>query len=252
MRAVLMCCLFLLGGFAAQAAPLDAELQKQLLALYDEFNATVAKGQYDKAVAQRSADSQKMFKEQLRTAQDRKAFVEMTKAMTPDHVEVVYGKLSKDGNKATLITTANKIVPAGLKGANMPPPGTVMTSEMTLGFVKEGGKWKYDSQMVGPDPARIAKCEDVAFEPIEAYDENSNLSAGGPVVRLDFKPDHTLLVVRAMDEENCAFLPDRDTLAKGGFDTSLLEPYAVVSLEGLRHKTSKQKIWVEQLEILDD
>ncbi|MGE0154622.1 MAG: hypothetical protein AB7R90_18540 [Reyranellaceae bacterium] len=252
MRILLLCCILLLTGVAAQAAPVDPALQKELLALYDEFNATVAKGQYDKAVAQRSAASQKMFRQQIKSAQDRKAFVEMNQAITPDSLDVVHGKLSKDGNRASLIAHASKIVPAGLKDKSAPPPGTVLTSELTLQFVREGGKWKYDAQTLGPDPTKVSRCEDVKFEPIEAYDAGASTSAGGPIARVEFNPDHTLLVFRVLDEENCAFLPSRDTLAKGGFDVSLLQPYAVVSLGGLRHKTSPRKIWVEQLEMMDD
>lgn len=252
MRLTLLSFLLLLLGWTVQAAPVDPALQKELLAVYDEFNATLAKGQYDKAVAQRSAASQKTFRDQLKTAQDRKAFMEMSKLMTPDRIEVVHSKLSKDGNKASLITTANKIVPAGLKDKNAPPAGTVITSSLTLEFVKEAGKWKYESQTFGPDPARIRRCEDVKFEPIEAYDDGSSTSAGGPIVRVDLKGDHTLVVFKVLDEENCAFLPDKDTLAKGGFDVSQLQPYTIISLEGFRHKTSKQKIWVDQLEIIEE
>lgn len=252
MRILLLCCILLLGGLPAFAAPVDPALQKELLALYDSFNATLAKGQYDAAVAQRPAATQKMFKEQLKTAQDRKAFVDMTKMMTPDKLDVMHSSLSSDGNKAVLVTVANKVVPAGLKDKNAPPAGTVMTSELTLEFVKEGGKWKYDSQTFGMDPSKIKPCTDTKFEPIEAYDENSNMSAGGPIARVDLKGDHTLVVFRVLDEENCAFLPDKDTLAKSGFDVTLLQPYTVISLEGLKHKTSKQKIWVEQLDIQRD
>lgn len=252
MRAILLSCILVLLGWAAQAAPIDAALQRELLALYDEFNATLAKGQYDKAVAQRSAASQKTFKDQLKTAQDRKAFMEMSKLMTPDTLEVVHGKLSKDGSKASLITTAKKKVPAGLKDANAPPAGTVMTSSLTLDFVKEAGKWKYESQSFGPDPASIKRCEDMKFEPIEAYDDGANTSAGGPIAGVEFKGDHTLVVFNVLDEENCAFLPDKDTLTKGGFDVSLLQPYTIISLEGFRHKASKQKIWVDQLEIVEE
>lgn len=252
MRVLLLSCILLLLGWTAQAAPVDPALQKELLAIYDEFNVTLAKGQYDKAVAQRSAAAQKSFKDQLKTAQDRKAFMDMSKMMTPDKIDVVHSKLSKDGNKASLITTANKVVPAGLKDKNAPPAGTVMTSSLTLDFVKEAGKWKYDSQTFGADPAAIKPCTDVKFEPIEAYDDGSSTSAGGPIARVDFKGDHTLVVFRVLDEENCAFLPDKDTLTKGGFDVGLLQPYAIISLEGFRHKTSKQKIWVDQLDIIED
>jgi hypothetical protein len=251
MRILLLCCILLFGG-QALAAPVDPALQKQLLAIYDEFNATIAKGDYQKAVAQRSSASQKLFREQLKTAQDRKAFMEMSKAVTPDSVQVVHSKLSKDGNKAALITHASMVVPGGLKDKSAPPAGTVLSSELTIEFVKEGGKWKYESQTLGMDPAATKRCEDVKFEPIEAYDDSASTSAGGPVVRVEFKSDHTLVIFRVLDEENCAFLPNRETLTKGGFDVALLQPYAVISMEGMRHKTSKQKIWVEQIDILEE
>jgi hypothetical protein len=252
MRVFLLSCVLLLAGWTAQAAPVDPALQKELLAVYDEFNATLAKGQFEKAVAQRSAAAQKSIKDQLKTAQDRKAFTEMSKLMTPDTKEVVHSKLSKDGNKASLITTARTKVPAGLKDKSAPPAGTVITSSLTLDFVKEAGKWKYDGQTFGGDPSAIKPCTDVKFEPLEAYDDGSNTSAGGPIARVDFKGDHTLVVFRVLGEENCAFLPDKDSLAKSGFDVNQLQPYAIISLEGFRHKTSTQKIWVDQLEILEE
>jgi hypothetical protein len=252
MRALVFGCLVLFGVAPALAAPVDPALQKQLLAIYDEFNATIAKGDYQKAVAQRSAASQKMFREQLKTAQDRKAFMEMNKAVTPDSLTVVHSKMSKDGTKAALITHAGKIVPAGMKDKSAPPAGTVMTSELTIAFVKEGGKWKYESQTLGMDPSSMQRCEDTKFEPITAYDDTVGTSAGGPIVRVEFNPDHTLVIIRVLDEENCAFLPSKETLTKGGFDTALLQPYTVISLDGLRHKTSKQKLWVEQLDILEE
>jgi len=251
MRALILCCIVLLFGLPASAAPVDPALQKELLAIYDQFNAMIAKGQFDQAVAQRSAAAQKMFKEQLKTAENRKEFTEMNKFITPDEMKVVHSKLSKDGNQAALIAHASKVVPKGLKGAGAPPAGTVLTSEMTLEFVKEGGKWRYDSQTLGLDPTKLTPCQDTKFEPIEAYDDSASTSAGGPIARVEFKPDHTLVVFRVLDEENCAFLPSKETLSKNGFDVGLLQPYTVISLEGLRHKTSKQKIWVEQLDIID-
>lgn len=252
MRALWLSLTMLLVAGAAFAAPVDPALQKELLAVYDAFNATIAKGQYDKAVAQRPAEARAQFKSQLKTAQDRKAFVEMSKLMTPDSVEITYSRLSANGNKAVLVGTAAKIVPKGLKDPAAPPPGTVISSELTLEFVREDGKWKYLSQSFGMDPTRIKACNDTGFEPIESYDTARSLSAGGPIVRVDFKADHTLVVFRVLDEENCAFLPSREVLTKGGFDVGLLQPYAIVSIEGFRHKSSGQKIWVDQLDVSED
>lgn len=252
MRVLLLSLFLALVGGGALAAPVDPVLQKELLAVYDAFNATVAAGQYDKAVAQRPAEAQAQFKSQLKTAQDRKAFMEMSKLMTPDSVEITYSRLSADGSKALLVGTAAKIVPKGLKDPSAPPPGTVITSELTVEFVREEGKWKYLSQSFGMDPARIKPCRETAYESIEAYDTGSSLSAGGPIMRVDFRPDHTLVVFRALNEENCAFLPSREVLTKGGFDVGLLQPYVVVSIEGFRHKSSKQKIWVDQLDVSEN
>lgn len=252
MRALLLSLTMLLVAGATLAAPVDPALQKELLAVYDAFNDTVAKGQYDRAVAQRPAEARAQFKRQLKTAEDRKAFMEMSTLMTPDSIDITYSRLSSDGNKAVLVGTAAKIVPKGLKDPAAPPPGTVIASELTLQFVRENGKWKYLSQSFGMDPARIKVCKDTAFEPIGAYDTANSLSAGGPIVRVDFKADHTLLVFRALDEENCAFLPSREVLTKGGFDVGLLQPYAIVSIEGFRHKSSGQKIWVDQLDVSED
>jgi len=251
-RALLLSVFLALVGGGALAAPVDPALQKELLAVYDAFNATMAAGQYDKAVAQRPAEARAQFKNQLKTAQDRNAFMEMSKLMTPDSVEITYSRLSADGSKALLVGAAAKIVPQGLKDPSAPPPGTVITSELTMEFVREEGKWKYLSQSFGIDPARIKPCRETGFEPIEAYDTGSSLSAGGPIMRVDFRPDHTLVVFRALEEENCAFLPAREVLTKGGFDVGLLQPYAVVTIEGFRHKSSAQKIWVDQLDVSED
>jgi hypothetical protein len=46
--------------------------------------------------------------------------------------------------------------------------------------------------------------------------------------------------------------PPKDLLVKGGLDVTLLQPYTVISLEGVRHKTKAQKIWVEQLDIMEE
>ena len=253
MRALVLSCLLLLtSAFPGRASPVDAALQKELLAVYDAFNSVLAAGDYDRAVAQRPAAVQEIFKDQLRTEEDRKAFTQMMGLMTPDALEVAHGRLSADGNRATLFTNASKTVPEGLNDPSAPPPGTVVFSELTLTFVREGGVWKFENQTFGPDPATIVTCSDARFEPIEAYDDGSSLSAGGPIARVEFNADHTLIVIRVVDEENCVFLPNRETLANFGFNADLLQPYAIVSIEGLRHKTDKQKIWAESLDVLND
>lgn len=247
--AVIVACLLALP---AAAAPPDPALQKQLLGIFDDYNAAIARGDVDKALPLRSKEAQNNLTDAMKAPQDKAEFLEMSKFMVPDSLEVVHGSLSKDGGKVTLRTVASKKVPPGMKGEGLPPAGTVVRSELTLDFVKESGTWKYDNQIFGMDPDKIKACTDDKFEPIAAYDESSSLSMGGPITRVAFNAEYTLVVVRVVDEETCTFLPDKATLAKAGFDPGHLVPYAIVSIEGFKHKTSPQKVWVDSIDVQDE
>jgi hypothetical protein len=106
--------------------------------------------------------------------------------------------------------------------------------------------------MFGMDPSQIKACKNQAFEPIEAYDQNMSSSLGGPIVRVAFEADHTLVIVRVLDEEDCVFLPSRVELQKSGFDPGLLVPYAIVEVDGFPHKSDKQKTWADRIKMGDE
>ena len=67
---------------------------------------------------------------------------------------------------------------------------------------------------MAPDPASIKVCHDEPSEIEAAYNGNSNSNVGGLIRRVEFKPDHTLVMVRIVDEENCLILPPREWLAQ--------------------------------------
>ena len=72
-------------------------------------------------------------------------------------------------------------------------------------------------------------------------------------MRVDFAPDHTLIVIRVVDEENCVFLREnKDALLKQGLDPTKLVPYAVVEFEGSPHKTDKQKTLAKSVTLRDE
>ena len=79
-----------------------------------------------------------------------------------------------------------------------------------------------------------------------------SMSMGGPIARVAFEPDYTLVVVRVVDEENCAYLPSRADIAKSGQNPDLLVPYAIISINGFPHKSDKQKIWAEKFSLSGD
>ena len=233
------------------AAPLDAALQSQLLQLYDRHNQAVAAGKIDDAVALRSSETRKSMRPYLGSAGKRRELAAILGQGIPDAFEVKHASLAKDGKSAAILLIATKKAPAKpSKGG--PPPGSVMTMELTLNFVKEGSQWTFGDQIFGIDPSKIVACKNEAFEPIEAYDDDKNVSLGGPIVRVQFEADYTLLVVRVVDEENCAYMPNRETIQKAGLNLDLLVPYAIAEISGLPHKTDSQKVWVDHITVREE
>jgi hypothetical protein len=238
----------------AVANPMDPALQQQLLGVYDAYNKDLLAGKVTDAVNLRSAEMRASAAKEMPTEAARQRFVAMAKTMVPDTVEPLHASINAAGDKATIITLGSKTIPKGVKlPPGAPPPGTVMHSELTLSYLKESDGWKLDDQMFGPDPADIRKCRSDKYDGEAAFNGNKTTSMGGPIVRVDFAADHTLIVVRVVDEENCVFLRDnKDDLAKHGVDPAKLVPYAVVEIEGHPHKTDKQKVLAGSVKFHDE
>jgi hypothetical protein len=239
-----------LSPVAGSTAPLDPALQQQLLDLYERYNKAIAAGKVDDALKTRSAATRKAMQKDLGSGQQRKEMLAFAASMIPDAIEVRHATIAKDGKSASILTIASKKIPADMKQVpGVPVPGSIARGELTLDFVKEGGAWKYDNQTFGMDPDKIVACTSIAYEPIEAYDDDRDLSLGGPIQRVDFNPDHTLVIVRVVEEEACAFMPDRATLEKAGLETAKLVPYAIIRIDGFPHRTDKQKVWIDRLSV---
>jgi hypothetical protein len=231
------------------AKPLDPALQQQLLGIYDSYNHAIAVGKLPDALAFRSAAIRAEIQKEVKTAKDRQSFMAMSQAMVPDKIEVRHASIDTAGDHAHLLLLVVKTFPPGKAVPGAPPPGSTQRGEVTLNFVKQGTGWVFDDQVFGIDPATIVACKDVRFEPASAYDQHKSVSLGGPIVRVDFQPDYTMVVVRVVDEENCAFMPSRAELLKHGLDPAKLVPYAIVDIEGSPHQSDKQKILVENLTV---
>ncbi len=233
----------------ATAAPLDQPTQQQLLGLFDAYNKAIAAEKLDVAMGMMSNALRDNIKTETKTAKGRKDTMAMMRMMTPDSVSVVHTFIDSGETEARLVTVATKTMPKGPKIPDAPPPGTVMRSGLTLNFVKEAGAWKFDQQMFGQDPTVVTGCKNEVADPPEAYKPNSSVSSGGPVVRVDFKPDYTLVVYSVVGDANCAFLPSKADLAKKGVDPAQLVPYAIVTMDGIAHRTDPQKMLAESVEI---
>jgi hypothetical protein len=160
----------------------------------------------------------------------------MARETWPDSLEVVHGQLNKSGDAASVLAVITK--------ATADAPGGRLRAGLTLRFVREAGAWRLADQMFGADPAAARSCPDERNEAAGAYDGERQVSVGGQITRVAFNPDHTLVVVRVIDEPGCLFLPPRAELARAGVTADSLVAFAVVSAEGRPHKTDSHKVLV--------
>jgi hypothetical protein len=234
--------LLLLAGLLAPVlvpAAMDAELRSQLLNLYNRYNAAIQAGRLDDAMALRSAEAVKELRGEIKTASDRQRFIEFSKQTIADAIEVKHATVSKEGSKAVIHTLVSKKL----------PDGSTVRAELRLDYTQENGAWKLIQPTFGPDPDKVPSCQSESFDPIGAYADASNTSVGGPIVRVVFEAQYTLIVVRVVDENNCVFAPNRDELAKFGIAPEALVPYAIIEADGRKHKTDPRKVWADDLKV---
>jgi len=232
--------LVVLSGFLAlplRSATMAPDLQKRLVALYDAYNKTIQADNLDGALTLRSAEIVKQLREELKTSADRQAFLQFSRETIPDKIEVLHAAISKDGAKAALFTIASKNV------------GAIVRAELKLEFANQNGAWKLTQPTFGPDPDKVPSCESESFDPIGAYEDTSNASVGGLVLRVAFEPQYTLVVVRVAIENNCVYLPNREELPKLGIDPATLTPYATIEVDGRKHRSDPRKIWADNVKV---
>jgi hypothetical protein len=251
MRACLitLAALWLAAAPPCAAKPLDPAVQQQLLSLYDSYNHAIKAGKLPDALALRATATRTEMQQELKTAKDRQSFMAMSQAMVPDTIEVRHASINAAGDHAQLLLLIVKTFPPGKAIPGAPPPGSTQRAELTLNFVKQGAGWAFADQIFGGDPSAIVACKDPSNEPATAYDANKTVSMGGPIVRVDFQPAYTMVVVRVVDEENCAFLGPQAELKQHGLDPAKLVPYAIVEIEGSPHRSDKQKVLVDSLTV---
>lgn len=236
----------------ARAATPDAALTGTLLGVFQAWRQAVLEGDLERALAQRDGETAAALRAETATADNRKAYLSLARDMLPDRVEVARLALDPDGRHAVLHVTAFKAVPKDAPPGG-PKPGTVVGVPARLSFANEAGGWKFVDQAFGPErpalAAAPAPCRSEAWDGRQAFDDTRDVSAGGPIERVLFARDYTLIVFAVLGEANCAFLPPRAVLDRGGLDTRMLVAGAMVEIEGFPHRTDPTRLWVEGLTV---
>lgn len=241
----------LLFSVTGRAAPLDPAVQQELLGLYDRYNKAIMAGKLPEAAALRTASARKELLASKSKA-DRADTLMMARMMAPDQVAPIHASIAADGRSARIVTIGTKTVTANMKIPGGPKPGTVGHGEITLTFEREGQDWKFADQLFGPDPAVVKTCRDDAPDAGTDYDSNATTTAAGLIRRVEFKPDHTLVVVRIANEENCLILPPRDRLSQLDPRADHIVPWAVIEIEGVQNSRDKQRVRADKWTVTDE
>ncbi len=246
MRAWMVAMMVALATLAGGRAMADDGLQAELTGVLERYYAAQRAGDFDAWMAVCSQDFRGMVAGGFSSEEEKQAFLAWQQKATPRSFQVLHLESGGEDGAATLYTVTD-----GQRPPDSPDGEWIdAQAEVDVSFVKEADGWKVAMVMVGTDPASIQRSADDSFEPIEAYDTGTYTNLGGRIVRAEFRDDHTLVVVRLLDEEEFVYLPSRQELEEMGFNPDLLVPHANVEVEGHPHLKDKFKVWATGLNVL--
>jgi hypothetical protein len=186
-------------GFAAD----DKELTK----IYDAYNIAAKGGDVDGMLAMRTAAAEKEVRGQIQKPENRDYFVMINRAQAPESYDVEHVEWSKKKDAADLYLMCQLPEMREIKRKRT-------SIEVLVTLKKEGGKWKLDHFMPLGEPSQIKRPKDLSYNKADANQDVTSASVAGRIVSITFEPDHTLIMVRVMDEEVAVFLPSKDVLAR--------------------------------------
>jgi hypothetical protein len=222
----------------AEADDVQAILTQRLQGYYDAQRA----GDLDKALSFFAREQQKLYADEIGTDPDqRKQAADWMQKTAPRSFTVE--NLTEDKAAGTAsIHTVNEMLDDN---------GATAHVEMQTDFAKEGGGWFITGMIFGMNRDAIKRAANDDPEPDDAYDTDSSLNIGGPILRVAFEPDHTLIVIRVLDEEHDLFLPPKAKLKSMGVDPARLTEGTIVSGNGTTSRNDELKHRIDELEIME-
>lgn len=219
------------AGYSSAAQDLTAELTQ----IFDAYNVAAKAGEVDKMISLRTAEVREEIRRDIKKKEDRELFVLLGRAQTPESYEAQHVAVARDGKTATLYMLAQYAAMPEVKR-----PRSRMEASIT--FNKENGKWKMKSLLPLGEPDKVTRPKDLNYNP-KAADLDREGSIGGRIVKIEFKPGYTLVMVRVMDEENAVFLPNKEKLQESGISLEELAPWNIFEFSGHPHKKDKLKFF---------
>ena len=209
--------------------------QSALRKLYDSYNLALHEGSFDKIISFYTSDVQKEITSQIKTKKEKKGFLDMGKIQIPESYEILHMDADKDTQSITLHTIMQFSEMKEIKRERS-------RIECDIKFKNENSQWKLESLLFLSDPDKIIHPADLTYNPEDA-DLDKEGDIGGRIVKTEFNPGYTLVIIRVLDEENAVFLKSKSELLKDGVSLKELEPWNFYEFTGHPHKTDKLKFF---------
>ena len=224
------------------SSPVRAQNGSDFTRVFDAYNAAAKAGDVEKMLSLRTKEQQASIKQEIKGKENRQYFVMIARAQVPESYAVQHVAPTAKGLGATIYLL-------GQFAAMSERPRCRF--EVSVSFKKENGEWRMDSVLPLGDPDKIKRPKDLKFDFGEA-DTNRSGSIGGRIVKTEYFPDHTLVMLRVMDEDNAVFLPKKEVLLKSGMSLKELEPWNIHEFTGYPHKTDKLKFFATGGKLVDE
>jgi hypothetical protein len=233
----------LLGLAAVSPAPAQNNIPG-LGSIFDEYNAYAKAGDLEKMLALRTVGSQKDIREFITKPEDREYFITISRSQVPESYQTQHFSWGKNRQSAKLYLLLQLTESPAIQRPRQRLEGVVI-------FKKENDVWKIDSLIPLSDPEKITRPKNLVHDP-----ENINLKVTGQVegriVKTEYKPAYTLVLLRVWSEEHAVFLPPKKELAKAGVQLPDLEPWKLEKFSGHPHKSDPRKFFATKGEPLED
>jgi hypothetical protein len=208
---------------------------KELTKVYDAYHGAIKAGDMNKAISLTSAETTKQIRGLLKQFSKGDDPLVMFRSQVPDFYEVQHVDWTKDGKGAQVYMISQYPAMKDIR----PKKSAV---EAKVSFKQEKGLWKIDVTTVLVELDKLQRPKDLAYNESD-MDERRSGSVGGRIVKVEFKPDHTLVVLRVLDEELAVFLPSKQELTKAGVDFDDYAPWKMRQFKGHPHKTDSLKFF---------
>ena len=202
----------------------------------DRFFAALRAGDLEAWKAMLGHEMRAELEEMLTSEEERKAFMARQQTQAPDRFEIVDRAVDEAEGLVQLVVETVRASEAGEQ-----------TERVIVSLAEEDGALRVAGLFAAADPAaaepsEVERAGDDERGEIDDYDVNQHTNLGGPVIRVSFGEEYSLVVVRVLDGEQSVFLPTRRELMDAGIDPDLLVPDAMVEIEGHSHGSDPCKV----------